>query len=182
MRLDIQTDLSRLRANLDKRQMLVVRAIAQGLNEGGDKTRTQVQKVLKDSTSLVNLRSVTNRIRTTRAFIRPDGAGMQYQIIVQGRPTTHANEFRTKVTRGLGGGVSILMWNVWHKFKRSFQGTGQIFGALKMRMIGPRLPLRSFHGPNLAQEAAKDLTVAVFTFAAAAEVPAMIEKRLGRIQ
>jgi hypothetical protein len=78
------------------------------VNEGGDKVRTQVQRALQKQTSLVRYASVTKRVRTTRAF---PGA-LSYSIVVAGKPPTKPPEFRTRVTTGRGGGVTIWMWGV----------------------------------------------------------------------
>lgn len=72
------------------------------------------------------------------------------------------------------------MWNIYHKFKCSFLGSGSIAGALRMRRIGPRLPTRGFDGPDLAKEAVKGDVAHTFLTQSAVLVPPMIEKRLAR--
>ena len=77
-------------------QAKLPQAIARGLNEGGDRVRTQVQRALQKQTGLVKYGSVTKRARTARAF----PANMNYSIIVSGKPATKPTEFRTRVTTG----------------------------------------------------------------------------------
>lgn len=194
MSLSIKIDareLKKLVAGIERLQKQIPAAIARGLNEGGDKVRTQVQRALKEQTGVIRYASVTSRVRTARAFAgQADvgtsakgsgvGAGMSYQIIVSGKPPTKPLEFRTSVTTGPSGGVTVWMWGKAHKFKRSFQGSGKIAGQLKMRMIGPRLPLRSFDGPNMAKEAVKDKSAETFFATAETEVPAAVLKHLAK--
>jgi hypothetical protein len=173
---------------LEAQQGKVLRAIAQGLNEGGDKVRTQVRKAMREQTGLIRLNSVTKREGNIRAFatglapksgVGPSrGASLEYAIIYRGKPNTKPDEFKKAVAKGPGGGVTVWMWNVAHKFKRSFQQ--KFKGGLRMRRRDPRLPIRAFDGPNLAKEAVKDQVAATFLAQSAALVPPMIEKRLAR--
>jgi hypothetical protein len=176
-------DLARLQAQLPQ-------AIARGINEGGDKTRTQVQRALQKQSSLVRYNSVTSRVRTMRAYgsgeprtgIGPVGQGnLSYAIIVSGK-ATKPSEFKVKVTRGPGGGVSMLIWGSWHKFRRSFQIAGATgFAGLRARLGPAREKLRSFDGPNLAKEATKGEVATVFFESVAAFVPAAVAKQIARI-
>ena len=72
------SDLRRLIRQLDQMQAKLPQAIARGLNEGGDKVRTQTQRALQKQTGLTRYASVTKRVRTARAF----PGGMNYSIIV----------------------------------------------------------------------------------------------------
>jgi len=155
---------------LDRVQAKLPQAIARGVNEGGDK----VQRALQKQTSLVRYASVTKRVRTARAF----AGGLSYQIVVAGKPPTKPAEFRTRVTMGKGGGVTIWMWGVAHKFKRSFQQ--KLKGGLRMRLDAARLPIRGFDGPNLAKEAVKDQTAKAFFETTVAVVPPIVEKHMQR--
>jgi hypothetical protein len=167
------SQLQNLVRELARMQKKIPMAIARGLNEGGDKVRTQVQRALQRQTSLVRYASVTQRVRTIRAF---EGSP-SYTIVVNGKPTKPP-EFKTRVTSGPGGGVTIVMWGRAHKFPRSFQQ--KYAGGLRMRLGAPRFPVRSFDGPNLAKEAVKDDSAkAFFDTAASAVVPA-VEKQLAR--
>jgi hypothetical protein len=168
------SDLRRLIRQIDRMQAKLPQAIARGLNEGGDKVRTQTQRALQKQTGLLKYGSVTKRTRTARAF----PGGLSYQIIVSGKPATKPTEFRTRVTTGNGGGVTIWMWGVAHKFKRSFQQ--KLKGGLRMRLDAARLPVRGFDGPNLAKEAVKDQTAEAFFCTTAAVVVATVEKQLMR--
>ena len=121
------SDLKRLGRDLERVQAKLPQAIARGLNEGGDRVRTQVQRALQKQTSLVKYASVTSRVRTVRAF---DGS-LSYAIVVDGRPTK-IGEFKTRVTTGPGGGVTAIMWGNAHKFARSFQQKDR--GGLRARL------------------------------------------------
>ncbi len=163
---------------IERMQRAIPAAIARGLNEGGDKVRTATQRALKTQTGLLRYGSVTSRVRTRRAFAGPGGVS-SYEIIVNGKPTKMF-EFKTQVTKGAGGGVTAYLWNKAHKFKRSFEGSGSIAGMLKMRTEGPRTPLRSFDGPNMAKEAIKDDAAKAFYETAETAVPAAVAKHLAK--
>jgi hypothetical protein len=134
----------------------------------------QVQRALQQQTSLVRYGSVTKRVRTARAF----PGGLSYSIVVARKPPTKPAEFRTRVTPGKGGGVTIWMWGVAHKFKRSFQQ--KLKGGLRMRLDAARLPIRGFDGPNLAKDAVKSQTEKAFFETTAAVVAPIVEKHLAR--
>jgi hypothetical protein len=168
------SDLKRLIRDLDRMQAKLPQAIARGLNEGGDKMRTQVQRALQEQTSLVRYGSVTKRVRTARAF---PGA-LSYSLVVAGKPPTKPAEFRTRVTTGPGGGVTIIMWGVIHKFKRSFQQKYRL--GLRARLGAARDKIRGFDGPNLAKEAVKDRAAAAFFDTTASVVAPIVEKQIMR--
>lgn len=168
------SELKRLERQLDRMAAKLPQAIARGLNEAGDKTRTQVQRALQKQTSLVRYSSVTKRVRTARAF----PGGLSYQIVVAGKPPTKPDEFRTRVTTGPGGGVTIIMWGVAHKFKRSFQQKFKL--GLRARLGLARDKIRGFDGPNLAKEAVKDESAEAFFRTTAAVVAPIVEKHLAR--
>lgn len=183
--------LKKIGRELARLQEQLPQAIARGVNEGGDKTRTQVQRTLQKQTSLLRYNSVTKRVNTMRAYgsatpksgIGPIGPGsLSYAIIVHGRPPTKPNEFRVKVVKGKGGGVSILMWGSWHKLKRSFQIAGYSGSAgLKARLGKDRKPIRGFDGPNLAKEATTGEAPGVFFESVAAFVLPAVAKQIARI-
>ena len=166
--------LKRLERALDRMQAKLPQAIARGLNEGGDKVRTQVQRALQKQTSLVKYSSVTQRVRTTRAF----PGGLSYSIIVAGKPPTKPPEFRTRVMTGPGGGVTIWMWGAAHQFTRSFQQKYRL--GLRARLGAARDKIRGFDGPNLAKEAVKDQAAEAFFRTAAAVVAPIVEKQIMR--
>jgi hypothetical protein len=182
------SDLKKLVRQLERMQAKIPQAVARGLNEGGDKVRTQVQRALQRQTSLVRYSSVTSRVRTIRAFgegaapksgIGPMRPGsLSYSIVVTGKPTKPP-EFKTRVVKGPGGGVIMLVWNSPHKFRRSFQiSSGAGAGALKARLSKKRKPLRGFDGPNLAKEAVRDESAKAFFETTASAVAPAIEKHL----
>ena len=76
--------------------------------------------------------------------------------------------------------MTAYLWNKAHKFKHSFEGSGSIAGQLKMRTTGPRTPLRSFDGPNLAKEAVKDKSRETFFETAETAVPAAVLKHIAK--
>jgi hypothetical protein len=51
------SNLKKLERELDRMSAKLPRAVARGLNEGGDKVRTQVQRALQKQTSLLNIRA-----------------------------------------------------------------------------------------------------------------------------
>ncbi len=196
------SDLRRLVRDLDRIQARLPQAIARGLNEGGDRVRTQVQRALQQQSGLVRYSSVTKRTRTARAYATgmeaksgvgpPRPSSMSYMIIVSGKPATRPNEFRTRVTKGPGGGVTVWLWDRAHQFKRSFQSAWIPGGGLRMRLealrkgqgkrggVTARLPLRGFDGPNLAKEAVKGDVARAFYESVATQVTPIVEKHLAR--
>jgi hypothetical protein len=169
------SDLRRLIRQIDRIQAKLPQAVARGLNESGDRVRTQTQRALQKQSGLLRYASVTKRTRTARAF----PGGLFYSIIVSGKPATKPSEFRTRVTTGPGGGVTIWMWGVAHKFKRSFQEKFKL--GLRARLGAARDKLRGFDGPNLAKEAVKDQTAEAFFRTTAAVVAPIVEKHLMRV-
>jgi hypothetical protein len=197
------SDLKRLIRQLDRVQAKLPQAIARGVNEGGDKVRTQVQRALQQQSGLVRYSSVTKRTRTARAYATgmdaksgigpPRPSSMSYMIIVSPYPATKPNEFRTRVTKGRGGGVTVWLWGKAHQFKRSFQSAWIAGGGLRMRLeavrkdgpgkrggVTARLPLRGFDGPNLAKEAVKGAAARTFHDTAASVVAPIVEKHMQR--
>jgi hypothetical protein len=172
------SSLKQLVADLARLQRRIPLAIARGLNEGGDKVRTQVRAAMRQQTGLVRLKSVTERSSTIRAF----PGKLAYTIVFKGKPTTKPNEFVTRVKKGPGGGVTVRMWGVDHTFPRSFQIAGMTgTDGLRMRLGGPRIPIRGFKGPNLAKEAVKGDVAATFLREADSLVMPMIEKQIARV-
>lgn len=184
-------ELDKLIKSIERLQRQVPAAIARGLNEGGDKVRTQVQHALQRQAGFVRYSSVTSRVRTARAFGEQGdltravqgsgvGQGMSYQIIVSGK-ASKPFEFKTQVQRGPSGGVTVFFWGVAHRFKRSFQGSGRIAGELLMRTGKKRFPVRSFDGPNLAKEAVKGEAERAFFATAETAVPDAVAKHIAKM-
>jgi hypothetical protein len=172
------SSLRNLAADLARLHARIPIAIAQGLNEGGDKVRTQVRAAMRQQTGLVRLKSVTERSSTIRAF----PGKLAYTIVFKGKPTTKPDEFVTRVKKGPGGGVTVRMWGVDHRFPRSFQIAGMSGAAgLRMRLGGPRIPIRGFKGPNLAKEAVKGDVAQTFTREAETLVMPIVEKQIARV-
>ena len=172
-------------AGFAKLQTRVRYAIQNGLKEGGNKVRTHVRRAMKEQTSLVQLKSVTKREFTIYPSTSIDHSGsLAYSIIYKGKPATKAQEFKATGRRGPGGGVTIIMWQKAHKFQRSFMIAGRSgTSAMRARLGAERLPIRSFDGPNLAKEAAKENGQVAMTFLFQANhlVPPVIEKYLARL-
>ena len=187
-------ELDKLIKGVERLQRQIPQGIARGLNEGGDKVRTQVQHALQKQAGLKRYSSVTARVRTARAFSEQGdlstavqgsgvGQGMSYQIFVSGRKSKMF-EFKTVVQKGPGGGVTAWLWGEPHRFKRSFEGSGTIAGQLLMRKLGgpkDRLPTRSFDGPNLAKEAVKGEAAETFFRTANTEVAPAVLKNIAKM-
>lgn len=174
MMVDLRASVSvKMSAVLDANGTGVVRAIAQGLNEGGDLVRTQVQKALWKQTGAIKYKSITGRMRTARAGQIREG-GLSYMIIASGKGIP-LKEFKVAVT---GTGVAGFPWGVEHDFKRSFALGG---GRFKARRGAARLPVRSLNGPALPKELVKGASAATFYREAERVVPDMILKRLARL-
>lgn len=172
----ITTDLPKLRKEIENLSKRIPVEIARGLNEAGDKVRTQVYRGLQKQTSLVRYNSVTSRARTIRAF----AVSPVYQIIVTGKPTK-ITEFQYSIRTGPGGGVTAKMWGIDRLFARSFLKVGGAFVGPRARVDEARYPIRSFDGPNLAKEVGKGEEPRIFYASAAELVRPIVEKRLARL-
>ena len=164
--LDIKVQLTTVTIKPGQLQM----AIARGLNEGGDKVRTQVQHALKERTNVKSYRSITSRIRTVRAH----AGGLQYEIVAKAAPIP-IEEFPVSVT---SKGVDAKTWGVDHLFKRSFSEGGT--GKLRARVGTARFPIRKLYGPNLGKELVGPEVQRVFASATAEIVPPIIAKHLAK--
>ena len=173
-RVDVASLKRQLNRELSRLSAKVPQAIARGLNEGGDKVRTQVQHALQRQTGLVKYRSVTSRVHTMRAH----PGSLKYQIIAKGKPAIPIKEFR--VTIGPHG-VVAFPWAKEHDFKRSFVGNGRVSGALLARTGKERFPVRRLFGPSLSKELDKDQSAEAFNSGASAFVPPAIEKHLDKL-
>jgi hypothetical protein len=166
-------DFARLAARIDA-------AIARGLNEGGDKVRTRVQRGLKEQTGVKAYRSITSRMRSTRAFAEgsriagSSGPAMTYAIIATGKGIPIA-EFPVTVTLK---GVDAKTWGVDHLFKRSFREKDT--GKLRARLGKSRFPIRALYGPSLPKELGQGDIPAIFYAAVAEFVPGAVAKQVAR--
>lgn len=174
MRITVGADgiIGRYAARLEAMPAQARRAMADGLNEGGDLERTQVRRDLRVQTGVKRYKAVKDRTGTTRAapgrlvyVIRGEGPGMPIL------------EF--PVASGLRRPVTARPWGVAHTFKRSFQTSGQ--GLLRARLGSERMPIRALYGPSVAKEIVKDETAAGFKATAAPLVERAVVKRLGRL-
>lgn len=168
------------KGDLAKAHARIEAAIARGLNEGGDKVRTRVQRGLKTQTNVKAYRSITSRMRSTRAFAEGSrsegsvGGALTYSIIATGKgiPIT---EFPVTVTLK---GVDAKSWGVDHLFKRSFKE--KFKGALRARLGPARHPIRALYGPSLPKELGKGDIPTIFYASAAEFVPPAIVKHLAK--
>jgi hypothetical protein len=176
--INFKVDVESLKRELDRELIRLSKkiplAIARGLNEGGNKVRTQVQHALQRQTGLVKYRSVTSRIETISAA----PTKLNYQIIAKGRPAIPIKEFRVKLGPH---GVVAFPWAKEHDFKRSFVGNGRVSGAFMARTGMKRFPVRRLFGPSLAKELDKDESARAFNSSADAFVPLAIEKHLDKL-
>lgn len=149
-------------------------AIREGLNEGGDKVRTDVRKALQQQTGAKTYRAITSRTRSIKA-----GGALQYVIIGSGKGLP-IKEFRTQIRRGTGGGVVSEPWNVSRQFQRSFALKGQGADGYRARTTSKRFPVRKLFGPSIPKEMMQGAIPSVFVLSVGAQVLPAIEKRLVR--
>ena len=149
------------------------KAMADGLNEGGDLQRTKVRRDLKDQTGVSRYGAIVKRTGAKRA-----GPGsLEYQIRGE-RGGMPVKEFPVKAR--VGAPVTATLWNVAHNFgPRSFKSSRR--GLLKRRVGAARMPIEGFNGPSVAKEIVKDQTAAHFTATAGPTVERAVLKRLGSL-
>lgn len=169
--LRVSCDCGALDAGLAAMNARVATAIARGLNAGGEKVRTRVQRELKEQTGVKAYRSITSRVRTARAF----AGGLAYQIIVTGKGIP-VEEFPVAVT---AKGVDAKTWGVDHLFKRSFREKDR--GGLRARTTSSRFPIRRLYGPSLPKELGKGSTPGAFYVAVSEFVGPAILRNLARV-
>jgi hypothetical protein len=162
--------LQKMARDLEAARAKIPRALAQGLNQGGDKVRTQVQRALKEQTNVKLYKSITSRVRTVRAF----PGRLCYEIVATGKGIP-IREFPVQVT---GRGVDAEPWGVEHLFKRSFRE--KYIGGLMSRIGKERKPIRLLRGPSLPKELVKGETPVVFDEAAQSFVPPALAKAIAR--
>jgi hypothetical protein len=143
-----------------------LRAVQDGLTEGGDKVRTKVRKALKAQTNPIKYATITSRVDGKRNgfsyFIEAKGGGLPIKEFPHSAP----------------GSVSASPWGVARTFKRSFVKAG---GALVARLTRKRFPVRKLYGPSLSKELVKDQSLAAFEVGVRADVVPAIDKRLARL-
>ncbi len=148
------------------------RVMAEGLNEGGDKVRTQVRRDLKEQMNVKKYGAITSRTPSRKA----SPGNLRYEIQGEGKGLP-IEEF--PVRSAAHRPVTAQPWGVSHTFKRSFKTTGK--GLLRARISSRRFPIRSLRGPAVSKEIVKDRTAAHFEAEAAGTVERAVVKRLGRL-
>ena len=144
-----------------------LRALKEGLGEGGDKVRTKVRKALRAQTNVKKAESVNSRTSSVRA-------GLEYIIKGTGKGIP-IEEFPVSAP----GHVTASPWGVARVFKRSFVRPDT--GAYSARLSSKRFPVRKLFGPSIAKEIVKDQSLAAFEAGVRSDVIPIIEKRLARI-
>jgi len=168
-------ELTRLEQRLTVMPGLFLRAAAEGLNDGGDKVRTKVQRALKVQTGVKLYRSITSRMQASgRGFARASAGNLTYQIIATGKGIP-ISEFAARRT---GRGISAPVWGVDHRFKRSFAIAGKGVEGFRARTTSKRFPIRKLYGPALPKEMTKGKIPAVFFGAVQTDVVPAIGARL----
>lgn len=179
-------------------------AIREGLNQGGDKVRTEVRRVLQVQMGTKTYRAITSNTRTVRATANGSGlwsiggGGYAYQIIgspkpikieefrIQSRGPKRLGDWRdqSRVSGRFGpikakGSVVAAPWAVSRAFKRSFDLVGKGLVAIRPASAG-KGGRRLLYGPTVAKEMLQGETPRAFTRSAARHVPPIILARLGR--
>jgi len=150
-------------------------AVARGLNEGGDKVRTQVQRALKTQTGVMKYASITSRMKDSgRGWARAAPGRLAYQIVATGK----GMPIREFPVRNTGKGIDAKTWGVDHVFKRSFGIVGRGVDGFRARTTSKRFPVRKLYGPALPKELTKGEVVKVFYVSAQTNVPPAVLKHL----
>ncbi len=169
-------------------------AIREGLNQGGDKVRTEVRRVLQVQMGTRTYRAITSNTRSIRAT----GGALAYQIIgspkplkieefrIQSRGPKRLGDWRdqSRVKGRFGpikakGSVVAAPWAVSRAFKRSFDLVGRGLVAIRPASAG-KGGRRLLYGPTVAKEMLQGETPRAFARAAQRHVPLIILARLGR--
>ena len=171
-------------------------AIREGLNQGGDKVRTEVRRVLQVQMGTRTYRAITSNTRSIRAT----GGTLAYQIIgsrtpleikefrIQSRGPKRLGDWRDQSRIGgrfgpikAQGNVVAAPWSVSRAFKRSFDLVGKGLVSTRPAEGGKsRGSRRLLYGPTVAKEMLQGETPRAFVRAAARHVPPIILARLGR--
>jgi len=157
----------------------IQKAIANGLNEGGDKVRTQVQRALKTQTGVKKYSSITSRMSDSgKGWARAAPGRLAYIIVATGKGIP-IQEFPASLTTR---GASAKSWGVAHLFKRSFGlHNSKDPSQFRARTTSKRFPIRKLYGPSLPKELVQGQSIETFERSAADIVPAMVIKRLGHV-
>lgn len=126
---------------------------SESLRRGGEKTRTQWRRAIREQGAWKTQGSVNSRTRSYR-----DGP-FAYTLEARGKgePIIYY--------KGLGvtsKGVRSGVWNASRVFQRSF-----LNGGYRARLTKDRFPVRTLKGPSVAKEAIKDQALQTFNEGAA---------------
>lgn len=169
------SDLLRRASLIGKASKNLDKVIAQSLNEGGDKVRTDVRRALQKQSGARAYKVITERTRSVRAY---EGF-LRYTII--GNPkTTNIKDFKASLKRGAGGGVSASPWGIGRQFARSFSLGGSDPSKFRIRTTNARFPIRKPHGPNIAKEMLTGNVPTVFILSVSAQIGPVMFKRIQR--
>lgn len=146
--------------------------MARGLNDAGDKVRTQVRRALKVQMGVTKYGIVVDATSSIPA--RP--GGLVYKITGDGKGLP-IKDF--PVSASPGGPVTAMPWGVAHTFQRSFVSSRK--GRLLARRTSARFPIRGLRGPSPAKELVKDQSLATFEAAVPAIVEPTVMARLARL-
>jgi len=156
-------------------EKVISKAIARGLNEGGDKVRTQVQRALKTDTGVIKYASITSHMKDSgRGWARAAPDRLTYQIVATGKGLP-IKDFPVKNT---GKAIDAKTWGVDHVFKRSFGIVGRGVEGFRARTTSKRFPMRKLYGPSLPKELTQGEVVKVFYASAQTAVPPAVLKHL----
>lgn len=189
-----------LAKRLDRARSGWPEAIRQGLNQGGDKVRTEVRRTLQARMGTKKYGIVVAGTRSIAATGGALGGALSYQIIGSPKPI-EIEEFRVQ-SRGakrfgdwrdqsrVGGRFGAIKskalvvaapWAASRAFKRSFDLVGKGLVAIRPAEAGKgRGAQRILYGPSVASEMRSDGVARLFARAAAQHVPPAILRRLGR--
>lgn len=166
----------------------VERAEREGLQEGGNLTRTGVRKSLREQmgtkTTGPITRSTSGGLSGPKAYtIKGWGKGLPIRDFpVRGGRTMHGN-WRDQPRNSAGrwgplqikGSVTAEPWRVSHQFWQSFRLGGEFVARRQDGRI------QKLYGPSVPKELTKDQTAAYFEGTAAQLVSQAVFKRIGRL-
>lgn len=205
MHMSVSGNLATVMAPLQNLPALSMRAMQQGLQEGGDKVRTKVRRSLKTQTNVKAYGTIVAHAPGARSgliyTIRGTGKGLDIEEFpgriskslktwVRWSPrqhwklqTRHQGRFGElpKVTDD--GEVYSVPWGVGRTFKRSFvdeHGTPRQANPSQGKGKH-KWSFRALYGPSIAKEIVKDEALEAFYQSVQVEVMPAIEKRLARV-
>lgn len=197
----VTDNLAVIIAPMDQLGPRAVRAMNEGLREGGDKVRTKVRRALKTQTNVKRYGAIVER---TSSY----AADLTYTIRGSSKPLPIPQEIPT---RGRAGG-GWMRWSRREHWKLQGRTSGGRFGPLKdvkpevtsspwavsrtfqrsfvdpkrgMRAAIPggsgKWSFRKLFGPSVAKEIVKGQSAAAFNASVRADVLPPILKRLARV-